>query len=71
MDYPLWYPLSVKVCHLINEGKVLYEHRASLPNSQGGRLAVHRVTLAGRQHIRNLLCIALYACMNTDYLYII
>ncbi len=61
MDHPLWYPLSVKVSHLIDEGKVLYEHWASLPNSQSGCLAVHRVTLAGRQYIRNL---------NTEYLHV-
>ena len=50
----LWDPLSVKVCHLINEGKVLEQHRSLRANCQCGTLAVSRMALTGCHDIWDL-----------------
>ena len=54
MHNSLWYPLSVKVSHLIYEGKVLDQYRTPLTHSHGGSLAVNRMSLTSCQDIGNL-----------------
>jgi hypothetical protein len=42
------------VSHFIQKDIILQQDRPFLPNSESCRLAVHRVTMASRQHARTL-----------------